>query len=184
VTRPLLALKYLYLPLMSPLLIPSLILLPLLITSLILLPLLIPLLILPLVIPLPPLWLLQRSMRYLPSPLMTTTSPPMTRMRTTLHLLLLMGPTSSFTMASTSTCPSWRRRPSTVSLGAVISVSSQAGKLDMQHLLRLLNLNVRYATGPKVLGVSRAIFHKVDTVHVGVDIVKHAIDRGEAVQVL
>ncbi|KAG2053399.1 hypothetical protein BDR06DRAFT_1008790 [Suillus hirtellus] len=40
------------------------------------------------------------------------------------------------------------------------------------------------ATGPKVLSVSPAIFHKVDTVEQGIMIVKHAIERGEAVQVV
>ncbi|KAG2739931.1 hypothetical protein P692DRAFT_20881457 [Suillus brevipes Sb2] len=40
------------------------------------------------------------------------------------------------------------------------------------------------ATGPKVLGVSRAIFHKVDTVEQGIAIVKRAIERGEAAQVV
>ncbi|OAX32914.1 hypothetical protein K503DRAFT_804816 [Rhizopogon vinicolor AM-OR11-026] len=40
------------------------------------------------------------------------------------------------------------------------------------------------ATGPKILGVSHAIFHKVDTVDIGVGIVRGAIDRGEAMQVL
>ena len=113
---------------------------------------------------------------------MTMTPPPMTRMQPT--QLLLMTPNSSFTMASTSTCPSRQRHHCTISLGAVISVSSQAGKLDMHHLLRLLKLNVRDATGPKVLGVSRAIFHKVETVDIGVGIVKRAIDRGDAVQVV
>lgn len=162
-----LALKYLYLPLM--------------------LPLLILLLILPSMIPLPPPWFLQRRICHLarvPSSSITATSPPMKRMQPTQHLLVLMTPTSCFTMASTSTCPSWRRHRSTISLGAVISVSSQAGKVDMHHLLRPLNLNVRDATGPKVLGVSCAVFHKVETVDIGVGIVKNAIDRGEAVQVV
>ncbi|KAG2125465.1 hypothetical protein DEU56DRAFT_916527 [Suillus clintonianus] len=35
------------------------------------------------------------------------------------------------------------------------------------------------ATGPKVLGVSRAIYHKVDSIEQGINIVKGAIDRAE-----
>ncbi|KAG2121983.1 hypothetical protein DEU56DRAFT_760499 [Suillus clintonianus] len=40
------------------------------------------------------------------------------------------------------------------------------------------------ATGPKVLGVSRAIYHKVDSIEQGINIVKGAIDRGDASQAL
>ncbi|KAG2058311.1 hypothetical protein BDR06DRAFT_994568 [Suillus hirtellus] len=40
------------------------------------------------------------------------------------------------------------------------------------------------ATGPKVLGVSHAIYHKVESVEQGAGIVRHAIERGEAVQVV
>ncbi|KIK33265.1 hypothetical protein CY34DRAFT_55060, partial [Suillus luteus UH-Slu-Lm8-n1] len=35
------------------------------------------------------------------------------------------------------------------------------------------------ATGPKVLGVSRAIYHRVDSIEQGINIVKGAIDRGD-----
>ncbi|KAG1740921.1 hypothetical protein EDB19DRAFT_1908242 [Suillus lakei] len=42
----------------------------------------------------------------------------------------------------------------------------------------------RDATGPKVLGISCAIYHKVDSVMKGISIVRGAIDRGDAVQVL
>ncbi|KAG1855837.1 hypothetical protein C8R48DRAFT_776206 [Suillus tomentosus] len=40
------------------------------------------------------------------------------------------------------------------------------------------------ATGPKVLSVSRAIYHKVDSIEQGINIVKGAIDRGDASQAL
>ncbi|KAG2338698.1 hypothetical protein BDR05DRAFT_1004015 [Suillus weaverae] len=40
------------------------------------------------------------------------------------------------------------------------------------------------ATGPKVLGVSRGIFHKVDSIEKGMSIMRSAIDRGDAMQVL
>ncbi|KAG1844883.1 hypothetical protein C8R48DRAFT_678310 [Suillus tomentosus] len=40
------------------------------------------------------------------------------------------------------------------------------------------------ATGPKVLGVSRAIYHKVESVEQGAGIVRGAIERGEAAQVV
>ncbi|KIK34200.1 hypothetical protein CY34DRAFT_98431, partial [Suillus luteus UH-Slu-Lm8-n1] len=40
------------------------------------------------------------------------------------------------------------------------------------------------ATGPKVLGVSRGIFHKVDSIEKGMSIMRSAIDRGDAIQVL
>ncbi|OJA19842.1 hypothetical protein AZE42_13627 [Rhizopogon vesiculosus] len=74
-------------------------------------------------------------MRHLPSSSITTMSPLMTRMQPMQYLPSLLTPTSSFTMASTSMCPSWRRRPSTISLGAVISVSSQAGMLSAPRSL-------------------------------------------------
>ncbi|KAG2754986.1 hypothetical protein P692DRAFT_20639689, partial [Suillus brevipes Sb2] len=35
------------------------------------------------------------------------------------------------------------------------------------------------AVGPKVLGISRAIYHKTESVEQGVGIVKRAIERGE-----
>ncbi|KAG2360243.1 hypothetical protein BDR07DRAFT_1487278 [Suillus spraguei] len=38
------------------------------------------------------------------------------------------------------------------------------------------------ATGPKVLGVSHAIYHKVDSVEQGISIMKGVIDRGDASQ--
>ncbi|KAG1718108.1 uncharacterized protein EDB91DRAFT_1258883 [Suillus paluster] len=40
------------------------------------------------------------------------------------------------------------------------------------------------ATGPKVLSVSRAIYHKVDSIEQGINIMKGAIDRGDASQAL
>ncbi|KAG1735742.1 uncharacterized protein EDB91DRAFT_1250370 [Suillus paluster] len=40
------------------------------------------------------------------------------------------------------------------------------------------------ATGPKVLGVSRAIYHKVDSIEQGINIMKGAIDCGDASQAL
>ncbi|KAG2743085.1 hypothetical protein P692DRAFT_20747339, partial [Suillus brevipes Sb2] len=40
------------------------------------------------------------------------------------------------------------------------------------------------ATGPKVLGISHAIFHKVDSVEKGISVVRGAIDHGDAMQVL
>ncbi|KAG1896976.1 uncharacterized protein F5891DRAFT_1192387 [Suillus fuscotomentosus] len=40
------------------------------------------------------------------------------------------------------------------------------------------------ATGPKVLGVSRAIYHKVESVEKGAGILRRAIERGEAAQVV
>ncbi|KAG1796739.1 uncharacterized protein HD556DRAFT_1441438 [Suillus plorans] len=40
------------------------------------------------------------------------------------------------------------------------------------------------ATGPKVLGVSHGIFHKVDSIEKGMSIMRSAIDRGDAMQVL
>lgn len=45
-------------------------------------------------------------------------------------------------------------------------------------------LPCRDATGPKVLGVSRAIYHRVDSIEQGINIVKGAIDRGDASQAL
>jgi hypothetical protein len=42
----------------------------------------------------------------------------------------------------------------------------------------------RDAVGPKVLGISRAIYHKTESVEQGVGIVKRAIERGEVAQVV
>jgi hypothetical protein len=45
-------------------------------------------------------------------------------------------------------------------------------------------LHGRDATGPKVLGISCAIYHKVDSIEQGITIMKGVIDRGNASQAL
>ncbi|KAG2116471.1 uncharacterized protein F5147DRAFT_768837 [Suillus discolor] len=40
------------------------------------------------------------------------------------------------------------------------------------------------ATGPKVLGVSRAIYHKAESLELGIGIMKRAIEHGEVAQVV
>lgn len=64
--------------------------------------------------------------------------------------------------------------------------SFQAGKLDSFQCLmsRSSFLHGRDATGPKVLGISCAIYHKVDSIEQGITIMKGVIDRGNASQAL
>ncbi|KAG1805842.1 uncharacterized protein BJ212DRAFT_1303903 [Suillus subaureus] len=42
----------------------------------------------------------------------------------------------------------------------------------------------RDATSPKVLGISHTIYHKVDCIEQGINILKGAIDHGDALQLL
>jgi hypothetical protein len=85
------------------------------------------------------------------------------------------APKAFFTVASISMCLSTRRHPCIILRGVITLVFSRASKSSVLHLSYWLNLSLRYATGPKVLGVSRIIFHKVDTVEQGIVIVKRTI---------